>query len=104
MTIPLTGLLWKGSNLLTAMSKPVGGRGNKAPYETTHVRVPVPIKSEVERLIEEFREGKSQHQENSLTSLEDALVTARDILRQKKSARVSLEKLLTAIYGKNVEL
>lgn len=86
------------------MSKPVGGRGNKAPYETTHVRVPVPIKSEVERLIEEFREGKSQQQENSLTSLEDALVTARDILKQKKSARVSLEKLLTAIYGKNVEL
>lgn len=86
------------------MSKPVGGRGNKAPYETTHVRVPVPIKSEVERLIEEFREGKSQQQENSLTSLEDALVTARDILKQKKSARVSLEKLLTAIYGQNVEL
>jgi hypothetical protein len=86
------------------MSKPVGGRGNKAPYETTHVRVPMPIKSEIERLIEEFREGRTQQQENSLTSLEDAIETARELLKQKKSARVSIEKLLTVIYGKNVEL
>ena len=100
----LTGLVWRGNNLLTAMSKHLGGRGNKAPYETTHVRVPVPIKVEIERLIDEFREGRTQQQENSLTSLEDALETARELLKQKKSARVSLEKLLTAIYGKNVEL
>jgi hypothetical protein len=86
------------------MSKPVGGRGNKAPYETTHVRVPMPIKPEIERLIEEFRKGRTQQQENSLTSLEDAVETAKELLKQKKSARVSLEKLLTSIYGKNVEL
>ena len=90
--------------MLTTMSKPVGGRGNKAPYETTHVRVPMPIKSEIERLIEGFREGRTQQQENSLTSLEDAVETARELLKQKKSARISLEKLLTTIYGKNVEL
>jgi len=86
------------------MSKPIGGRGNKAPYETTHVRVPVPIKHKVEQLIEEFRTGKKQQHRNPLTSLEDAVETARELLRQKKSARVSMEKLLTAIYGKNVEL
>ena len=90
--------------MLTTMSKPVGGRGNKAPYETTHVRVPMPIKPEIERLIEEFREGRTQQQENSLTSLENAIEAAKELLKQKKSARVSLEKLLTAIYGKNVEL
>lgn len=86
------------------MSKPLGGRGNKAPYETTHVRVPVPIKPELERLIEEFRQGKTQHPENMLTTLQDALATAREILKQKKSARVSLEKLLTVIYGENITL
>jgi hypothetical protein len=86
------------------MSKPVGGRGNKAPYETTHVRVPTPIKPEIERLIEEFREGRTQQQENPLTSLEDVILTAREILKQKKSARVSIEKLLTVIYGQNVTL
>lgn len=37
------------------MSKPLGGRGKKAPYETIQVRVPIPIKPDVEKLIEDFR-------------------------------------------------
>lgn len=37
------------------MDKPVGGRGHKAPYETTQVRVPVPIKPQVEKLIAQYR-------------------------------------------------
>lgn len=94
------------------MPKPIGGRGIKAPYETTHIRVPVPIKTDVESLIERFRESYSEgdtnlltgNQNNSLTSLEEAIVSARHILIQKKSARVSLQKLLTAIYGTEVIL
>jgi hypothetical protein len=31
------------------------GRGNKAPYQTTHLRVPLPLKPELERRIEEYR-------------------------------------------------
>jgi hypothetical protein len=42
------------TSLLT-MIKPKGGRGQKAPYETAQVRVPVPIKPDVERLIENYR-------------------------------------------------
>lgn len=86
------------------MSKPVGGRGQKAPYETTHVRVPVPIKPDVERLIDQFKEGISRETENSLTSIDDAVAIAKGVLLSKKSARVSMQKLLTAIYGQNVEL
>lgn len=37
------------------MTKPLGGRGNKAPYETTQVRVPMPIKPQVEKLIAQYR-------------------------------------------------
>lgn len=92
------------TNLLTPMSKPVGGRGIKAPYETTHIRVPVPIKPEIERLIEQFREGGNTQPENTLTSLDNAIVIAKSILTQKKSSRVSMSKLLTAIYGQNVTL
>lgn len=33
-----------------------GGRGKKAPYATTHLRVPVPIKDRVQALIERFKE------------------------------------------------
>lgn len=91
-------------NLLTAMVKPVGGRGLKAPYETTHIRVPVPIKPEVERLIERFRDGGETQSENTLTSFDDAVVIAKNILTQKKSSRASMSKLLTAIYGQNVTL
>ena len=86
------------------MVKPVGGRGLKAPYETTHIRVPVPIKPEVERLIERFRDGGETQTENTLTSFDDAVVIAKNILTQKKSSRASMSKLLTAIYGQNVTL
>ena len=41
--------------LTTIMDKPIGGRGKKAPYETTHVRIPIDLKTQVELLVEEFR-------------------------------------------------
>lgn len=53
------------------MVKPVGGRGNKAPYESTHVRVPLPIKADVQALIDEFREKQIEQPKKPLTSLED---------------------------------
>ena len=37
------------------MTIPKGGRGKKAPYETTQMRVPVPIKDQVSSLIAKFR-------------------------------------------------
>lgn len=80
-----------------------GGRGVKAPYESTHVRVPVPIKEEVEKLIEKFKSGDKE-EEKQLPSLEESVEIARVILNQKKSARVSVEKLLTGIYGVEVSL
>ena len=52
------------------MTKPVGGRGNKAPYESTHVRVPLPIKPKVQALIDEFRESQIEQPKKALTSLE----------------------------------
>jgi predicted RNase H-like nuclease (RuvC/YqgF family) len=51
--------------------KPVGGRKNKAPYETTHVRVPIPIKASVEALIHEFRESLPQPSIKPLTGLDE---------------------------------
>lgn len=37
------------------MPKPVGGRGKKAPYESTFVRVPIPVKKHVEQLVAFYR-------------------------------------------------
>lgn len=38
------------------MDKPKGGRGHKAPYQTTHLRVPEPIKDELQTRIDQWRE------------------------------------------------
>ena len=104
------------------MNKPVGGRGNKASYKTTHVRVPVDIKGRVEELVEQYRlsltsgeldestnsltgldDTNEQSPEKMLTSLDEALKLAKEILAQKKSAKQSIVKLLTGIYKQEVK-
>jgi len=80
-----------------------GGRGVKAPYESTHVRVPMPIKHEVEALIQSYKDGCVQPKVDFL-SLDEATKAAKEILKNKKSARVSLQSLLTAIYKIDVTL
>jgi hypothetical protein len=80
-----------------------GGRGVKAPYETTHVRIPVDIKDRVEELSRAYKEGRLE--EVSLpVDLDKAVELARGVLKKKKSARVSMESLLTAMYGEEVNL
>ena len=39
------------------MNKPVGGRGNKASYKTTVIRIPIDLKSKVDELVYQFRGG-----------------------------------------------
>jgi hypothetical protein len=100
-----------------------GGRGIKAPYSTTHLRVPVPIKGILQAIIDRYKETLnidiikeilenqkgmevqqvSQSETNLLTDNE-AIEIAQKILAQKKNARVSMEKLLTSIYGKKIVL
>lgn len=77
-----------------------GGRGVKAPYETTHVRIPEPIKARVEALSQAYKDGVM----NEPLSLDEALEEAKKILSQKKSASKSVKSLLTSIYGCDVEL
>lgn len=78
-----------------------GGRGVKAPYETTHVRIPVDIKERVEELSKAYKDGRLNELSEPI-SFDDAVDLARQILKKKKSARISLESLLTGIYGKDV--
>lgn len=113
------------------MSKPVGGRGHSAPYKSTHVRVPEPIKDRVETLkklyfsgdleehdkliIENSKLAKKYREINSEVSnkneskeskykKEELLALVKDILKQKKSARVSMQKLLTALLCEDISL
>ena len=54
------------------MTKLVGGRGNEAPYKTTHVRVPIPIKSEVHALVQQFKKSQDIQFRKPLTSLDES--------------------------------
>ena len=78
-----------------------GGRGVKAPYESTHVRIPLPIKDKVEALSKAYKDGRLE-EEVTFLSMDEAIEKSRAILKQKKSARISLESLLTSIYGQNI--
>lgn len=100
----------------------VGGRGKKAPYETTHCRVPIPVKHIVDKVCDRYRERLedkliqpfvndteevylvSTQLNSQLCNLDEALGIARNILRQKKSAKLSIEKLLTALYDREIKL
>jgi hypothetical protein len=40
------------------MTKPKGGRCKRLPYSTTTVRIPEPLKPVVEKMVQDFEEGK----------------------------------------------
>jgi hypothetical protein len=93
-------------------NKPKGGRGKQAPYETTIIRIPLPIKPDVERIVENYRSSVNQpilaaiaELEKSPIPLKDAIIKAEEILLDKKaSKRVSMKKLLQVIYGQKISL
>lgn len=90
-----------------------GGRGKQAPYTTTHVRVPDPLKAEVDNLIKSWRtlvdSGEMSPTEATVQvckpehlaciDFTEALAIAQKLMKQKKSANDSMIRLLEAIYG-----
>lgn len=97
------------------MTKPLGGRGKKAPYETAVIRVPVPLVPKVEKLIDDYRNltingEKSESDKypklpvaSTLTTYSEALEEAKKILtantKSKRSTADCVAKLLQVLYG-----
>ena len=94
--------------------KPKGGRGKIAPYETVTVRIPLPIKGDVEKMANDYRESalqpviheikKMESKKSDFMPLNEAISHAQSIMKGKKSARVSLEKMLQVLYGEQISL
>lgn len=87
------------------MNKPKGGRGVKAPYETTHLRIPLPIKADIEKLIDNYRSSVIdgiEIENNDLIPLQDAIELCQKLMRAKTTKIDSFCKLLTAIYKTDV--
>lgn len=90
--------------------KPKGGYKAVAPYETTHVRVPVPLKAAVEKLIEEYRDcvltgtipADDPAKVIDRVYVDRVVEVARAILKKKKSARQTLAFLLTSVYNVDI--
>ncbi len=103
-----------------------GGRGKKAPYTTTHVRIPTQIKPLIDKITARFKELVNQPEalEDSLSSIadciddqkavnslseinitkEETLELAKKLMKAKKSKKDTIEKLLTSIYGGDISL
>lgn len=71
-----------------------GGRGKKAPWEDAHVRVPVPIKEEIQQQIDDWKtaqlNGEKTEHIKPLTG-DDVDEIKEEVARQKKSGPKSLE-------------
>jgi hypothetical protein len=81
-----------------------GGRGKKAPYSTKVVRIPEPILDKVDKLVTSFYSVETPLEYTSV-NLQEAIEKAREILLSKKSAKISLEKLLQVLYNnKSIKL
>ncbi len=91
--------------------KPKGGRGKIAPYQTTTIRIPLPLKPDIERLVEDYRLsvlspilGAIAKNQDTPIPLEEAIIKAIEILGDKKaSKKTTVKKLLEAIYGEKIK-
>lgn len=85
------------------MDKHKGGRGIKAPYASRTVRVPDPIREQVDKVIESFYNEAVGTEGNNILQADEAIVKARQILvtnkTSKRSTQYCLEKLLQVIYS-----
>lgn len=86
------------------MSKPKGGRGKKAPYETTVVRVPDPVLEQVEAICDSYRNGEVASETKPVTDFEAIRAEIDEWRKQAKVGKEKLKNLLQLIYGVDVEL
>jgi septal ring factor EnvC (AmiA/AmiB activator) len=92
------------------MIKPKGGRGIKAPYKTQQMRVPVPIKDRVNKLIVSFRDSVLEEEkgENYPTNLlTETEVSKNEILNLKTSlseSKQQTDNLYSALNDKDLQI
>lgn len=82
-----------------------GGRGHKAPYKTTHQRVPEPVKPVLEKIIKAYRiayaEGSEEKADNVLVDIEEAIDKAvNKITPEENKAVNNYEGIRDRILGK----
>lgn len=78
-----------------------GGRGKKAPYTTTHQRIPEPIKASVERFAVAYRilafDGDTEACRNLIKSVDDATASLGEAEAEIKRLKIELALCKTRI-------
>lgn len=84
-------------------NKFVGGRGKKAPYKTHVMRVPEPLKEQVQYLIDNYRNSltlnKNDKNDIILLSKDNLKKEIESILKKRKSAKISFEALIYNLFS-----
>jgi hypothetical protein len=87
------------------MNKPLGGRGKKAPYETTIKRIPIELESQIDDLVNQYRakiiEG-IEPENDGILPIEQTKELSRKLLKAKTSKIDTVVKLVTSIYGEAI--
>lgn len=89
-------------------SRNLGGRGNKSPFPTVVRRIPTALIPEINQRTRELYKGISRDVEinfHYVPKFEDTRNICIHILRQKKSAKKSLEMFLKFLHNdQNIDL
>ncbi len=86
------------------VSKPKGGRGKRAPYETTVVRVPDPVLEQVEAICDAYRNGEVLPEKKPVTDFESIREQVDQWRKNAKVGKDKLQNLLQLIYGLDITL
>jgi hypothetical protein len=88
------------------MSKPIGGRGQKAPYQTKSKRIPIALEQEIDAMIDAYRnlmiDGIEPPKPDNALSLDDAKQLAKSLVKAKGNKFDIAAKLVTGIYGTEI--
>jgi len=86
------------------VSKPKGGRGKKAPYETTVVRVPNPVLEQVQEICDAYRKSQELSDSKPVTDFEAIREQVDQWRKTAKVGKDKLQNLLQLIYGVEIDL
>lgn len=102
----MMGLFDKPVTGKTLMTKPLGGRGQKAPYQTKSKRIPIALEQEIDAMIEAYRsliiDGIEISKSNDILSFDDAKQLAKNLVKAKGTKFDVASKLVTGIYGTTI--
>lgn len=86
------------------VNKPKGGRGKKAPYETTVIRVPNPVLEQVEAICDAYRRSQELSDYKPVTDFEAIREQVDQWRKTTKVGKDKLQNLLQLIYGVEIDL